>query len=346
MGAADQRTKNRINAQNASELLAFGKKKSHIHTDIRSFTDYVGASLNTVLDYEDSSKTGEFFYVSSGVEIGGLKIAASVLSPSRYQVANGNGFYFMFPLIGQATVSSDGAHGVSEAGANAYFGPEIERKGSTSELSMIQVSIDEARLTSVGSRMLNDKDFNRFRKSLGQPHLLPIIGKNVKFKTIFKELFKMIDESDQDNKILELLAIDDLFYRTLVLLIGRKESFDHEGKEARAYSRTIARRAAEYISAHHCRRLTQTELEEITGVSYRDISSAFKKEFGCSPFQWLGRYRLEALKLLLERPQKDFSLKASARACGFLNIGAIRITYAEAFGETPEETLGRSKVRC
>lgn len=344
MDAADQRTTNCINSQNATELLAFGKKKSHIHTDIRSFTDYVGASLNTVLDYEDSSKTGEFFYVSSGVEINGLKIAASVLSPSRYQVANGNGLYFMFPLIGQATVSSDGAHGVSEAGADAYFSPEIERKGSTSELSMIQVSIDEARLTSMGSRMLNDKDFNRFRKSLDQPHLLPVIGKTAKFKTIFKELCKMIDESDQDTKVLELRAVDELFYRTLVLFIGRNDSFSHEGKEARAYSRAIALRAAEYISAHHRHRLTQTDLEEITGVSYRDISSAFKKEFGCSPFQWLGRYRLEALKLLLERPQKDFSLKASARACGFLNIGALRNSYAEAFGETPEQTLGRSKV--
>ena len=75
-----------LNSANAIQLLPFGRQKANTHTDVRCFTDYVGGAIDTILDYESASKESEFFYVSSGIEINGLKILASVSSPPSVRV--------------------------------------------------------------------------------------------------------------------------------------------------------------------------------------------------------------------------------------------------------------------
>jgi AraC-like DNA-binding protein len=332
-----------LNSTNAIQLLPFGREKANTHTDVRCFTDYVGGAIDTILDYESASKESEFFYVSSGIEINGLKILASVSSPSNYKVNANKGFYFMIPMYGSASVISDGINEISETGTSAYFSPEIERKGSTSDLSMVQMSIEEDRLNFTASRMLDDVEYRRFKSSLDRPRLLGLENSGEQCRSIIYNLCKMIDVSGLDEKTLKLLSVDELFYRTLVLMIRGKFESDSLKNISGDHSKAVAHRAAEYISANYNQRINQTDLEEITGVSYRNISTSFRKHFGYSPLEWLNRQRLDLLQYRLLSSNEMETVESLSNACGFISTRSLRNIYVQNFGETPHETLKRRK---
>lgn len=343
MGNRERNREPGLTADNAIRFLPFGRPQAYVHTDIRSFTDYVGGAIDTVLDYEPDTDRSEFFYVSSGIEINGLKISASVSSPSRYSVKTSKGFYFMIPMNGSATVFSDGVKGISQSGKTAYFSLDIERKGSTSELSMLQMSVNEERLNFTAKKMLEDRTYDRFKKSINSPHLVSAKNSRINYVATINRICKMIDVSGQNAEILKFLNVDELFYRTLVLMINGSQVSDDNKNRGRAYSKKIAHRVAEFISANRDQRFNQTELEEITGVTYGYISTSFRKNFGCTPYQWLARYRLEMLKLRLEHPNPDDTVASLAFGCGFMNVRSLNDAYASKYGETPRETLTRAR---
>ncbi len=336
---------NLINGANAVQFLPFGSKQAYSHTDIRSFTDYVGGAIDTVLDYEQISPQSDFFYVASGVEINGLKISASVSSPASYNVKDGEGFYFMFPIIGSATVCSDAMRGLSQSGYKAYFSPEIERKGTTSNLSMLQMSIDKGRLNFTAQRMLSDKEYALWEKSLNRPHLLDLTGSAKKYCKIINYLCKMIDASNQDTEILKFMSVDELFYRTFVLMLNGKAISENTQNKRGRTSKDIACRVAEYIAANYNQTINPTDLEDITGASYRIILASFRNNFGCSPLQWHTRQRLEMLRFRLEKSSDEEELNEIAYGCGFNGLDSFRNRYVQQFGETPSQTLCRVKAR-
>lgn len=314
-----------------------------MHSDVNAFTDYIGSSIDTIQNYAPLEMAGNFFYLSSSIDIGGLKIAASFSSPSAYKVKETQGFYFFIPISGRAGVVSDGMRDVCESGNAAYFSPEMERAGQTSELSMMQMSIDEKRLFSTARGMLDDQAFLAFQRQMNRPHVLPMAANGNKYDAIFGHLCKVIDDADMNAETLRMIGVDDVFYRTLVLMIGTGSDFKNLRMPEAIIASTAADKIAEYISAHYNEPITMTKIEKIAGASSRNIVRAFHKKYNCSPMQWLYRYRLDMLKIRLEHPQIDDNVTRLAYECGFTRLGALSKFYAETFGEKPSETLSRSR---
>jgi AraC-like DNA-binding protein len=323
--------------------LPFGNKRAYIHSDINAFTDYIGSSIATVLDYAPITHKNEFIYMSSSVDISGLKIAASVSSPSLYQVKESTGLYLFVPFSGWSKVSSHGIKGLCEAGVSAYFSPEIDRSGSTSDLSMIQLSMDHTRLLSTARGMLEDREFIDFKRSINDPRILALSVGAVQYSKIFGYLCKMIDDSELNTETLKFIGIDDIFYRTLVLMMSNKVELNDELAVKDMYSPTVADNIAEYISAHYQEPITMTIIESIAGTPIRNVYRSFKKRYQCSPMEWLYRYRLDMLRLRLEHARNTDSVTSLALECGFTRLGALSKLYADTFGEKPSATLRRSR---
>jgi len=205
------------------------------------------------------------------------------------------------------------------------------------------MSIEEDRLNLTASRMLDDTEYKTFLKSIHQPNLLGLTNSGDKCRSIFYNLCKMIDVGEQNEEILKFVSVDELFYRAIVLMIHGEAKFDNLRNLSRAHSKEVAHRAAEYISANYNQRINQTDLEEITGVSYRNISASFRKHFGYSPLQWLNRQRLELLRFRLLSSDGMETVESLSYSCGFISARSLRNIYLQNFGETPHETLRRRK---
>ena len=83
------------------------------------------------------------------------------------------------------------------------------------------------------------------------------------------------------------------------------------------------------------------ELAKQIGVSVRTMHDAVKQYRGMTLHRYLRVRRLWLVrKRLIEGSQ---SVKACALAFGFWHLGDFSVSYRSQFGETPSETLARSR---
>jgi AraC-like DNA-binding protein len=328
---------------NPISLMPFGAKVAYVHTDINKFTDIISGSINTLLDYAPIGNAKQFYYSASYIDINGLRLAASVSTPSKYTVKNSTGMYLFLPFYGFADAKVDGKSGVSAANNNAFFSPEMARTGVTSDLAMVQASICDVRLAATAKSMVGEKGFKKLKNLITHPSYLPLDQKNHKFDHVFKRLFELIDDHDLDENLLKMLGIDDVFYRTLVLMLIDDDQYMNEIETDAAYSKSGIERVAEFISVNYGEPITLTMLEQISGMTGKSLAKGFKKRFSCSPMQWLYKYRLDSFRQRLELGASNETVTSIAYSCGFTRIGALSVRYFQVFGEKPSETLARSR---
>lgn len=85
-------------------------------------------------------------------------------------------------------------------------------------------------------------------------------------------------------------------------------------------------------------------LARLVNVSERTLYRAFSTHLGVSPYKYILCWRLHRLRrLLLSAPGDDFAVTTAASHSGFNHLGEMGQHYRRAFGETPSETLFRSR---
>src|SRR5262249_34115502 len=105
-----------------------------------------------------------------------------------------------------------------------------------------------------------------------------------------------------------------------------------------AHVRTVA----EYLDAHAGEPVRMADLAAVAGVSVRAIQVGFRAHRGCSPTEFLRQRRLELARTrLLSRP--GATVAEIALECGFEHLGRFSAMYRARFGETPAETLRRTR---
>ncbi|MDP6811372.1 MAG: AraC family transcriptional regulator [Kiritimatiellia bacterium] len=99
----------------------------------------------------------------------------------------------------------------------------------------------------------------------------------------------------------------------------------------------VCRRAQEFMTANctHPVQLADVALE--VGVSVRHLNRLYRRSYGESPGEALGRLRLEAARRLL-LAEKDIPLKAVAYRCGYSNHAYLTACYRARYDETPTQT--------
>ena len=97
-----------------------------------------------------------------------------------------------------------------------------------------------------------------------------------------------------------------------------------------------ARRAREYLHAHHERGVTLEQLERATGRDRWSLSHDFRLFYGTSPYRYLTMRRLDAVRRLLIAGS---SLAHAAASAGFADQSHMTRHFSKAFGMTPGRWL-------
>lgn len=107
---------------------------------------------------------------------------------------------------------------------------------------------------------------------------------------------------------------------------------------------TTVRFAREWMVANARRPLTIADVSTATGVSARGLQAAFQRHVGVRPMQFLREARLAGVRAdLLAGDPGTTTVAEVARSWCFQHLGRFSGYYAEAFGETPSETLREAR---
>ena len=115
---------------------------------------------------------------------------------------------------------------------------------------------------------------------------------------------------------------------------------DNRDKKHALPGRLNVTQAEEYISANLDKAITRDILADVSGVSIRNLSRAFKKKYAMSPMAYVRQRRLDACYAELRSSDpSQTTVTDVAMSHGFAHIGKFAIAYKQAFGESPSVSL-------
>ncbi len=106
-------------------------------------------------------------------------------------------------------------------------------------------------------------------------------------------------------------------------------------KNKKGLSQNQARRVEEYIAAHLDQNLTLAEIAQVAGISVFHLIRQFHGTFGCAPYAYVTRRRLERARLLIANG--DAPLKCIAAMCGFFDQSHMTRLFRRRYRITPGE---------
>lgn len=128
---------------------------------------------------------------------------------------------------------------------------------------------------------------------------------------------------------------------TQVWELGTRAPLPRESTRNRA---RLARRAEDWLRAHHDNAAGVSELPLAMGTSRRELEYAFRETFAMSPRDFLEKIRLNAIhrELIRADPGEKGQVTRIALDHGVTHLGRFPELYRRLFGDLPRETLARS----
>lgn len=248
-------------------------------------------------------------------------------------------FLIQLPLQGYAEINSGNQQAISTGNAASIPAPDkylSMRWSDDCEQLMVQISREaiETRLSSLIAQPLNKPlEFD-----------LLMSGEDQKIKAWWRLIDYMLTEFECDQPVtqgggglhMEQLIMTNLLYAQPHNYTDTLLSKSHSIAPAHV------KKAEEYIRAHIAQHISIDDLVAVTGVSPRSLHEGFRKFRGQSPLNYLRSLRLEhARKDLLAADSG--SVTEIASKWGFTQLGRFSVTYKEVYGESPSETIRRSR---
>jgi transcriptional regulator GlxA family with amidase domain len=104
--------------------------------------------------------------------------------------------------------------------------------------------------------------------------------------------------------------------------------------------RAVVERAEAYLRADAGNRVPLARICRLLGLSERGLRNAFYDVRGMSPQRYMRAERLEeARRALRQSDGRPTTVTGVATRYGFYELGRFAVTYRNAFGEAPSETL-------
>jgi len=110
------------------------------------------------------------------------------------------------------------------------------------------------------------------------------------------------------------------------------------------YRHHVARRAYQYMQERIGESLSIRDLCSVTRASYGTLEKGFRETYGMSPLAYLRVLRLLRARTALRQPNQETTVTGVAIQFGFLELGRFSVQYHERFGETPSETLHKTRA--
>jgi AraC-like DNA-binding protein len=136
----------------------------------------------------------------------------------------------------------------------------------------------------------------------------------------------------------------DEFMLSLVLARHPHNFSDDLRRSSGAAAPRLVREAEHWMHAGGPE-VTVSAIAARVGVSMRSLEAGFREWRQSTPTQYLRKIRLEAARAELLAPSESTTVTSAALGNGFFHLGRFSIHYRTAFGETPGQTLHRSRLR-
>ena len=132
--------------------------------------------------------------------------------------------------------------------------------------------------------------------------------------------------------------------RALVLFV-RRSGGEHQFSTALAFQNTSKiplRELPIWIIENLAEPLGPEELASKLGMSVRNFSRTFAREFGSTPGRFVARMRIETAKRLLTDSEKR--IETIANECGFGSVDSMQRAFRQETGRVPGAFRGRRRV--
>lgn len=321
--------------------IAFGHRNAAVNRNINSLYDLITGVTPTLRAYESIGQSRDFFHRSAFVEMKDLTLAATACSSISYEVTEDSNFYFFLPLSGESFAQTAHKNYISSPSHGAFIATGQERKGFTSEMSMLQATLDLERLKSTALTMAGPSLQKLIEDRLRSPHVLPMQAGNLRFDHLFSTICQTIDDCGLQSATLNALGVDDLFYRAVITMTFPELFLDLSALQEIDKKYVSSRKlelVCDYVVANLEKTLDLTSLEEISGMSARALQYAFRERFNVTPTQWIREQRLDRARTMLQWSHNEDSIVAVAMSLGFSNHSIFSQYYKARFGELPSET--------
>lgn len=153
----------------------------------------------------------------------------------------------------------------------------------------------------------------------------------------FVEATLIADPSLRDAPLVRAQIIN----QTMTSILAAFPLIDLTAPRPTATSRAV-RRALAHMEQHLQDPITIADIAIAAGVSTRALQSAFQRQFGMTPSNYLRRMRLRAAhEELRGATDARVAVRDVARRWGFVHAGRFAQLYSDQYGERPSETLRR-----
>ena len=105
------------------------------------------------------------------------------------------------------------------------------------------------------------------------------------------------------------------------------------------------RQLERWIDAHLGEDLSLDRLCAVAGVRWRALQMSLLLVRGMTPLEFVASRRLAAARAMLESSAADLTVSRTAMDCGIVHLGRFSSAYRKAFGESPSDTLARTRHR-
>jgi AraC-like DNA-binding protein len=301
------------------------------------------SARSTPVRLERIGRRTAFAWRSSYAALGPLGISTSWFGASfaAHTDAIGDVFALAIPLSdGCETVHADGPVPMSAGKSAALSSPgasvsaRIHAGWSSVEILLARTFVEEALVSLTGTPSRTPLRFEpRVSLAAGAG---AAVGRMASF---------IVDELRHDDGALTSPLVAARLVDALVFSLLSGQPHNHAAllaAQRRSAEPAHVRRVAEYLEAHAEEPVRLADLAAVAGVSVRAIQMGFRAHRGCSPTEFLRQRRLELARTrLLSWPAA--TVAEIALQCGFEHFGRFSALYRARFGETPAETLRRTR---
>ena len=258
----------------------------------------------------------------------------------RQLTGEARNFHVNMPIRGHALSRCGQSESVdTAAGQGLVFSPEAPAEITWSpDCVQVCLMIPRAGLEAELERLLGRSVHSRLRFDFG---IAP--GRNAgRLQTVLELVAQELDQpsglasSQVAGRHLEGLVLDGL-------LLGQPHNYSEAaiGFSGRAPGGVI-KRAVELLEERPTEPWTTAGLATELHLSARALQAGFKRQVGMAPMAYLRLVRLRrAHAALREANAADTTVQAVALSLGILHQGRFAVSYRDAFGEMPSETLRR-----
>lgn len=327
--------------------LPFGNQGAMSSSQLGSLSSALTNVLPGDFDISILGPAARFRHKTVVIRAGQLPIAATATTPISVQRSEVPYATLRIPISGSCTYKLSNGRCIEQAGRTAVLLSGKAREAETSGVyASTHLLLDSDRLLATAQAMAgSNSQANADRFEVNRDREISLQQGPVCFDAIFRAHFALLDAFVAHPAALALQAVDDLIYRSVVMLLSPAILNADEGSSRLPMSveRRTLNTVCDYIKAHIDESITLTRLEQISGFSRRTLQYAFLRHFACTPMQWVRERRLELARALLTHSECNASITQVALTCGFSISGLFSQYYVVRYGERPSATLERCR---